>query len=998
MLKRNLPFPFHKRIPAASLLSALLVMIYLLPVFPIYSEPTADSGWSGTAANGFASGSGQKSDPYLIDTPEQLAYLAQSVNAGNDYSGKYLKLTSDLLLNDLTDYQNWAQQQPAHEWIPIGGYVSLSVPDESGYQEAFNTHNMLYLRTETGYTPADRYIENAIYYCLTAFQGNLDGDGHTISGLYLSSDYICAGLFGACKNASLSNLTLCSSFIQGTGEIGGLAGTLCASNSSSITGCRVEANISASAGSAGGIVGEIVDDSTGGSISLTDCSFAGCLSANSQAGGIVGSVQQNTGKIHIESCGSSAYISAQTAAGGITGSLKGAATLLNCSNYGSISAEIYAGGIAGEICSTDGYITVSECTNDAAVVCLSAAGGIAGLCSAFSGDTDAFEIAAELLSCVNLGDIFAAEEAGGIAGSCRTDGNIAKVNLIGCKNSASVSGNQKIGGIAGQLNAEGGILTLGSSENYGTVTADNEAGGIAGDVSASAELSLYQCFSYAAITVQNSCAGGIAGRLTVSGRLLLELSCTNGSVKATGNAGGIAGSQLTQSDEARCVITNCFSNVILTAQENAGGITGSIYAQTGQTTVSNCLFYGSFTSGCKLSGGISAYAHAETSASTVQINQCYYQQSAASRPVLLYGGQGSELCQSSEGLSDDSLKNADLLTGLDFNNLWKTGDEENAYPTLRSVPFVWENYQYTVTGKTATVLSYQGRSDIALIPSKLGGVSVTTIADSAFQNSSIIKAVLPDSIITIGESAFSGCQNLKSITLSTALRTVGTGAFKGCISLETKRCASSLSELYTGSDNAPFDSLSIVQPVTLQINYCYENGSTAAPNTTLSCYAGDYYRIEAPEITGFQADESALTGICTEESKLTVIYRLGSYLLTVQYLYPDGSLAAPAYTASYRFGENYSISSPDISGYLPSLQSVEGAMEGADLVLTVYYNEQLINQSNEHSANVFLLIVLLICSCLALICCIGYFIFRYRSIHQPNQDDSDFQNLLTRRF
>lgn len=51
-------------------------------------EETKDSPiWSGTVATGFAGGTGTETEPYLIATGEQLAYLAQTVNNGNTYAG-----------------------------------------------------------------------------------------------------------------------------------------------------------------------------------------------------------------------------------------------------------------------------------------------------------------------------------------------------------------------------------------------------------------------------------------------------------------------------------------------------------------------------------------------------------------------------------------------------------------------------------------------------------------------------------------------------------------------------------------------------------------------------------------------------------------------------------------------------------------------------------------------------------------------------------------------
>lgn len=103
--------------------------------------------WDGKIAGKFAGGTGTESDPYQISNGAQLAYLAQQVNAGTNYSGEYFKLTSDIRLN--------ADDVPTggNEWTPIGK------SDNS-------------------------------------FNGIFDGAGHTISGLYVPDTTGCPGLFG----------------------------------------------------------------------------------------------------------------------------------------------------------------------------------------------------------------------------------------------------------------------------------------------------------------------------------------------------------------------------------------------------------------------------------------------------------------------------------------------------------------------------------------------------------------------------------------------------------------------------------------------------------------------------------------------------------------------------------------------------------------------------------------------------------------------------------
>ena len=86
----------------------------------------------------FAGGSGTKEDPYLIETPEQLDAIRKD-------SAKYFKLIKDI---DLSDWGNW---------IPIGG-----TPAYGGNGDDVN---------------------NKAQFGANSFRGQLDGNGHVISGM-----------------------------------------------------------------------------------------------------------------------------------------------------------------------------------------------------------------------------------------------------------------------------------------------------------------------------------------------------------------------------------------------------------------------------------------------------------------------------------------------------------------------------------------------------------------------------------------------------------------------------------------------------------------------------------------------------------------------------------------------------------------------------------------------------------------------------------------------
>lgn len=57
-----------------------------------------------------------------------------------------------------------------------------------------------------------------------------------------------------------------------------------------------------------------------------------------------------------------------------------------------------------------------------------------------------------------------------------------------------------------------------------------------------------------------------------------------------------------------------------------------------------------------------------------------------------------------------------------------------------------------------------------------------TIGDSAFGNG-LTSIVIPDSVTTLGDYAFSGCKNLTSVTIGNGVTSLGDGVFEGCKSL-----------------------------------------------------------------------------------------------------------------------------------------------------------------------------------------------------------------------
>lgn len=132
------------------------------------------------AAASYGGGDGTKDSPYLISTPGHLAKLADDVAATPNFSrGKYFKMTSNITIN---------------ENIFAGDTTNL-----------YNGKQFTQLKMIGDYTDEENY---------TPFQGVFDGDGHTISGLYICLEGNYAGLFRTIENGTIKNLGIIDSYIH----------------------------------------------------------------------------------------------------------------------------------------------------------------------------------------------------------------------------------------------------------------------------------------------------------------------------------------------------------------------------------------------------------------------------------------------------------------------------------------------------------------------------------------------------------------------------------------------------------------------------------------------------------------------------------------------------------------------------------------------------------------------------------------------------------------
>ncbi len=253
-------------------------------------------------------GGGTGTSPLEITTADQLVEIAVLVNAGrlesfllNGVGNVSLKLMNDL---DLSAYGQ--DYNGGKGWQPIGGYINNRV---------------------------------------MPFKGNFDGDGYTISGLYIndsSRDYV--GLFGMIESATIQNLNLTEVSVSAKSNVGSIIGN--ASGSGEITTCRVSGSVSG-VSNVGGIIGSTYSMTP--KYSMSRCSFEGSVSGDVNVyGNLIGGLAGTAKDLTILNSYALATVSGNENVGGLVGKLEGGnGKLQNCYAVGNVIGKSSVGGLAG---------------------------------------------------------------------------------------------------------------------------------------------------------------------------------------------------------------------------------------------------------------------------------------------------------------------------------------------------------------------------------------------------------------------------------------------------------------------------------------------------------------------------------------------------------------------------------------------------------------------------------------------------------------------------
>ena len=138
--------------------------------------------------------------------------------------------------------------------------------------------------------------------------------------------------------------------------------------------------------------------------------------------------------------------------------------------------------------------------------------------------------------------------------------------------------------------------------------------------------------------------------------------------------------------------------------------------------------------------------------------------------------------------------------------------KENPFPACPTRVINHSNHFTIFEGNLYTsdrrkLISYLSKGESFIIPD-----SVTSIGDNAFSGCKFLQSVtIPDSVTSIGDWAFYGCSSLQSVTIPDSVTSIGDRAFGSCESLQSVTIPDSV----TSIGNFAFAGCSSLQSVTI---------------------------------------------------------------------------------------------------------------------------------------------------------------------------------------
>lgn len=490
------------------------------------------------------------------------------------------------------------------------------------------------------------------------FQGNLDGDGHTLRNLAYTGGSNAdkdsgIGLFKSLFNATVKNLKLTGVLIaNASGDVGIVAGS--ASGNTVIGNVAVDGTVQASGHHVGGIVGMSrgslsISDITINTLTVTGNQHVSLLVGKQEGGkldvkgvstpthvfsvegqgcvgGIVGSME-NGEELHVEDVVLEHSVDAESqdvkvitggdCTGGVAGNVKGVGDVrfASCTVKAPVHGGSYAAALAGKL-EVGGKVAVSSNLLTSVVNGNDYTGGFFG-CVHFSGSELKFEGNNRYVVKQSAeAGVKGASYVGGIAGKLDAPGSVVKP-AAPVEVAVNVTGTGKyVGGAFGQLEGKSGHtidisvdLVNFTSPSMRVSGSDDGVGGFAGwcnnvKVVGSASFDLLKHVPKES-ELTGACGIVVKGASTVGGVVGV---CNGGGVYNVACNAQVTATQTTGSDHGvGGVVGFCNGNVSgcaffgsVSGTERIGGVVG---LQSQGHYISNCLNYADIDGG-KYAGGI----------------------------------------------------------------------------------------------------------------------------------------------------------------------------------------------------------------------------------------------------------------------------------------------------------------------------------------------------------------------------------------------------------
>ena len=253
----------------------MLVMAILIPY---------GGAWAQTKPS---SGNGSADKPYKISTAAELAWFRDQVNSGNNTISA--TLTKDIDLSEFCHAKDGTTYTDELSWTPINWY-----------------------------------------------QGTFDGNGKTISNLYINATSNYTGFFGYAYVGSIKNITFDNARVKNTGGynfgiLAGNAGSCIIENIKTLANCSVEGK---------NYVGGIAGDANG---NISNCENRATVKGIRSLGGVVAAYFGNS----ITSCANYGVVTGSgESVGGIAGYFN-SGTIQNSANYGDVTGTDNVGNLIG---------------------------------------------------------------------------------------------------------------------------------------------------------------------------------------------------------------------------------------------------------------------------------------------------------------------------------------------------------------------------------------------------------------------------------------------------------------------------------------------------------------------------------------------------------------------------------------------------------------------------------------------------------------------------